>query len=67
MEYVHAMVPFLSSYGSFAAYLEGFFASTKQEERAARWNLIRAILIAVGTILATSLLLYPLKSTSPHF
>jgi HD-GYP domain-containing protein (c-di-GMP phosphodiesterase class II) len=59
-EYVHAMVPFLNSRGSVAAYVEGFFSSTKQEENAARWNLIRAILIAVGTVFATSLLLYPL-------
>jgi HD-GYP domain-containing protein (c-di-GMP phosphodiesterase class II) len=57
--YVHALAPFLNSRGVIAAYVEGFFASSKQEERAAWWNLIRAVAIAVGTVFATTLLLYP--------
>jgi HD-GYP domain-containing protein (c-di-GMP phosphodiesterase class II) len=60
MGYVHAMIPFLNTRGKVAAYIEGFFVSSAQEERAARWNLIRAVAIAVGTVFATSLLLYPL-------
>lgn len=57
--YVHAIVPFTNSHNVTAAYMEGYFASTPQEERAALWNLIRAVLIATGTVIATSLLLYP--------
>jgi HD-GYP domain-containing protein (c-di-GMP phosphodiesterase class II) len=57
--YVHALVPLLNSVGSVAAYAEGFFAITKEEEKAGFWNLVRAVGIAVGTVLATSLLLYP--------
>jgi HD-GYP domain-containing protein (c-di-GMP phosphodiesterase class II) len=57
--YVHALVPLLNSGGSVAAYAEGFFAITKEEEGAGFRNLLRAVGIAVGTVLATSLLLYP--------
>jgi HD-GYP domain-containing protein (c-di-GMP phosphodiesterase class II) len=58
--YVYAMVPFANSRGDIAAYVEGFYASTEQEDRAAFWNLVQALAIAIGTVLATSLLLYPL-------
>jgi HD-GYP domain-containing protein (c-di-GMP phosphodiesterase class II) len=58
--YVHAMVPFANSHGDVTAYVEGFYASSKQEERDAFWNLLQAVGIAVGTVFATSLLLYPL-------
>ncbi|MEW6078512.1 MAG: HD domain-containing phosphohydrolase [Thermodesulfobacteriota bacterium] len=58
--YVYAMVPFANSRGDIAAYVEGFYASTEQEDRAAFRNLLQALAIAIGTVLATSLLLYPL-------
>ena len=50
----------MHSRGDIAAYVEGFYASTEQEDRAAFRNLLQALAIAIGTVLATSLLLYPL-------
>ncbi len=58
-EYIRALVPLVNSRGVVAAYIEGFFAPTREERGETLRNLVRAAGIAVGTVFATSLLLYP--------
>lgn len=58
--YIHAMIELRNSREQPAAYLEGFFVTTPEEKKASFWNLVRAMAISVGTVLATALLLYPL-------
>ena len=59
-EYVHALVPLSNSKEETIAYLEGFFTTTLEAERASRRNILDAVALAVGIVLVTSLLLYPI-------
>ncbi len=58
--YVHALVPLPDSRGAVAAHVEGFFATTSEERRVALLRLIRVVALAVGTVLLTTALLYPI-------
>ena len=58
-KYLHALVPLLNSQGVVAAYVEGFFAISREGERKILLDLLRAVGLAVGIVIATSLLLYP--------
>jgi len=58
-KYIHTRVPLLNSQGSIAAYFDGYFATSREEEQHERLALLRAVGLAVGIVVATSLLLYP--------
>ena len=58
-EYVRAWVPLADSRGENAAYVEAFFTTTPEADKAARRNILNSVLLSVGIVLATSLLLYP--------
>lgn len=58
-KYIHTLVPLLNSRGVIAAYVEGFFATSREGDRKILLDLLRAVGLAVGIVIATSLLLYP--------
>lgn len=59
-EYIRASIPLQNSRGETAAHVEAFFANTPEAAKAARLNMIGSVGLAVGIVLATSMLLYPL-------
>lgn len=58
-KYIHTLLPLINSQGVVAAYVEGFFTTSREEEQHELLALLRAICLAVGIVIATSLLLYP--------
>jgi HD-GYP domain-containing protein (c-di-GMP phosphodiesterase class II) len=58
-EYVRASVPLADSRGAAAAYVEAFFTTTPEADKAARQNIFNSAMLAVSIVLATSLFLYP--------
>ncbi|MFZ0132103.1 MAG: HD-GYP domain-containing protein [Desulfobacterales bacterium] len=58
-EYIHSIIPLTSSSGETVAYMEGFFAETEEAKKSALFNILGAVVLAVGTVFATTLLLYP--------
>jgi HD-GYP domain-containing protein (c-di-GMP phosphodiesterase class II) len=58
-DYVRASIPLANSRGEEAAYVEAFFTTTPEADRAARRNIINSVVLSLGIVLATSLLLYP--------
>ncbi len=57
--YFRAFVPLADSRGRTAAYVEGFFTTTPEQQKAARRSILGSVALAVGIVLATTLLLYP--------
>ena len=58
-KYIHARVSLTNTRGDLAAYVEGYFATSREEHQQMLLDLLRSIGIAVGIVIATSLLLYP--------
>ena len=58
--YIHSVLPLADSQGHVAAWAEGFFSTSPAEDRAAWHRLLVALGVAVGTVLATTALLYPI-------
>ena len=58
-KYVHALIPLFSSRGETVATVDGFFAMTPTQVNAARRNILSSAALAVGIVLAATLLLYP--------
>jgi HD-GYP domain-containing protein (c-di-GMP phosphodiesterase class II) len=58
-KYVHALIPLASSSGKTVATVEGFFAMTAEQMSATRRNILNSVAMAVGIVLAATLLLYP--------
>jgi len=58
-KYIHAFLPLLNSQGGVAAYVEGYFAISREEEQYELFAHLRALGLAVGIVIVTSLLLYP--------
>jgi HD-GYP domain-containing protein (c-di-GMP phosphodiesterase class II) len=59
-DYIRAVAPMTNSRGEVAACAEGFFSTTPEDDAAARRKLLAALGVAVGTVLGTTLLLYPI-------
>jgi HD-GYP domain-containing protein (c-di-GMP phosphodiesterase class II) len=59
INYIHALVPLANSRGEAAAHVEAFFTTTPEGDRVARRNILNSIALAVGIVLATALLIYP--------
>ena len=58
-KYVHALIPLASSRGETVATADGFFAMTPEQVSATRRNILSSVALAVGIVLASTLLLYP--------
>lgn len=58
-DHIRALVPLPDSRGKVAAYVEGYFATTPERRKTALYRVLRAVGLAVGTVLLTTALLYP--------
>ncbi len=58
-KYVQVLLPILNSKGVVVAYVEGFFATSREEEQSMFIDILREIGLAVGTVVVTALILYP--------
>jgi HD-GYP domain-containing protein (c-di-GMP phosphodiesterase class II) len=58
-DYIRACIPLANSHGEASAHIEAFFTTTPEAQKAARRNILNSVALAIGIVLATSLLLYP--------